>query len=276
MSLLSSIFVAYIIWKFIKAVAYLFSNKRSTAHLSDDGVLGNLGADANKTGEQSRGANTIKFYDTVIICGAMNSGKTALLHRLMCNDKWECPITVTSTVVNASYLLTGDTNNNIVRVIDYPGHPALRSQFTQLLLPTSTSRLIFTIDTTQPVTEAVSILYQSILINHTVRQKYREGQLNILITCTKTDLKGAKNYKRVKIQIRNELERLRKLDSVVGDKDGSEWSLKAKNIDLDNLGDDVPVKLYFVEVSLGKEDDTGITTVRDFVLNGNVPSHDKK
>ena len=273
MTLLSSIFVSYIIWKLIKTVAYLFSNKRSTAHLSDEGVLGNLGADASKTKDQSRGANTIKFDATVIIFGAMNSGKTALLHRLMCNDKRECPITVSSTIVNVCYLAAGDTNNNIVRIIDYPGHPALRSQFTQLLHPTSTSRLIFTIDSTQPVTESVSMLYQSILIHPTVRQQYREGKLNILITCTKTDLKGAKNYKRVKIQIRNELERLRKLDSVVNNKDENDLSLKGKNIDLDDLGHDVSVKFYFVEVS---QEGSDITIVRDFVLNGTVPSHDKK
>jgi signal recognition particle receptor subunit beta len=203
----------------------------------------------------------------------MGSGKTTLLHRLFCQNEREPPMTVTSLVANAIYLPKNNTNHDgIVRIIDYPGHPSLASQFTQLLLPTTTSRVIFTIDTTQPVTEAVSLLYSSILINSPVRKSWRDQQLDILVTCTKTDLKGSKNYKRIKIQLRNELERLRKVDSVVSHPNGEDWTLNGKNIDLDNLGEDVPIRLYFVEVGLRSEEDSGMAIVRDFVLNGLVPS----
>jgi hypothetical protein len=63
------------------------------------------------------------------------------------------------------------------------------------------------------------------------------------------------------------LERLRKVDSVVGTNNG-EGSLKGKNIDLDDLG--VPIRLYFVEVALG-HDDVGMGSVREFVESGAVP-----
>lgn len=270
MTLLSSLLVAYLIWRFIKGIAFLFSNKRSTAHLGEESVLGLIGD--NVLGNHRAAGNAIPFEDTVLICGAMGSGKTTLLHRLLCQNEREPPMTVTSLVANAIYLPKNNTNHDgIVRIIDYPGHPSLASLFTQLLLPTTTSRVIFTIDTTQPVTEAVSLLYSSILINSPVRKSWKDQQLDILVTCTKTDLKGSKNYKRIKIQLRNELERLRKVDSVVSHPNGEDWTLNGKNIDLDNLGEDVPIRLYFVEVGLGSEEDSGMAIVRDFVLNGLVP-----
>jgi signal recognition particle receptor subunit beta len=250
-----------------------------------------------------------KFDDTVLFWGGMNSGNTALLHRLLfdhhrdANDEnknnkldekngtnWELPMTVSSMVANAIYLDATDSKNNnkeaVVRIIDYPGHPSLSSQFIPLLSPSSlssTHRLIFTIDTTQPIVDSVNRLYHSILIHPAVRSSYSRDNngLDVLITCTKTDLKGSKNYKRIKIQMRNEMERLRKVDEALGSKSTNddnekEWRLEGKNIDLDNLGKDVPIRLYFVEVSLADVDCPGLKVVRDFVLFGVVPDGAKK
>ena len=249
----------------------MFSGKRSTAHLEEN-VLSTLGVKSESS------EHHVRYNDTVIICGAVGSGKTALLQRLLFSNthgKWELPMTVTSIVANAAYLTASSSSGKrgVVRIIDYPGHPSLASQFTSLLVPSDVSRLVFTIDTTQPVTEAVTMLYSSILVNPTVRSNWTNQQLDILVTCTKTDCKGSKNYKRIKIQIRNELERLRKIDSAVGGSynENGEWILKGKNIDLDNLGKEVPMKLYFAEVGLGSDDNCGVQVIRDFVLNGTVP-----
>ncbi|KAL3789613.1 hypothetical protein HJC23_003162 [Cyclotella cryptica] len=288
MTVLSSILMAYLIWRFVKGVAWIFSNKRSTAHLGEESVLGNLGGDGTGVKGGNASSDAIVFDETVVICGGMGSGKTALLHRL-CHEKegWELPLTVTSIVANVCYLPTANDsrkgNAGPVRIIDYPGRPSLASEFTQLLLAATTSRLVFTIDATQPITDAVSFLYHSILTHPTVRKSLQQQsrKLKILVASTKSDIKGSKNYKRIKIQLRNELDRLRKVDSVIRDKtengDGDDdWTLKGKNLDLDDLGDDIPISLYFVEVGLGVEKDShGLVAVRDFVLNGVVPNHDK-
>jgi small GTP-binding protein len=232
----------------VKGIAQF--GKRSTIHLQES-ILDI---------ENKRGR--VKFDETVLLCGAMGSGKTTLLHRLLFEKEgnWELPQTVTSTIPNIGYL-----NNNtmgVVRIIDYPGHS---SQLSSTIASSEVSRMVFAIDATYPVTDAVLLLYKSILTNP---KAWRDNNsLQILVVCTKTDLKGSKNYKRIKIQIRNELERLRKVDSVVGTNNG-EGSLKGKNIDLDDLG--VPIRLYFVEVALGHED-VGMDSVREFVESGTVP-----
>mgnify|MGYP000002670296 CR=1 FL=1 len=102
--------------------------------------------------------------------------------------------------------------------------------------------------------------------------------MDVLVVCTKTDAKGSKNYKRMKIQLRTELDKLRKVDLAIqesstsangDDDDSSKMTLKVKgkSIDLDNLGSDVPVSLHFIE-SCGKG---ASMELRDFVLNGVLP-----
>ena len=303
MAIISALFLAYIVWWSIQGV-WASTTKRSTAHLTggEDTVLGKLLA--TPAGNNKQGGSTTPgeytpppFRETVVFCGASNSGKTALLHSL-CKDKENAsddapPMTVTSLVANVGYICSSSDNanadNNTIRIIDYPGHPSLSSQLTTLLLPTTTSRLVFTLDATQPVTVGAALLYQSILTNYQVRQSWKkQGKtLVVLVVCTKSDAKGAKNYKRMKIQLRNELDRLCKVDLAIeesgggvanGDEGGVNGnSMKAslkvtgKTIDMDNLGPDVPVSLHFVEAGTysGKG---GLDAIREFVLSGILPS----
>ena len=307
MAILSALFVAYIVLRSIQ-VLWSSTTKRSTAHLSgnEDTVLGGLtvsggGKGVNNTNKHSRDATSGSsgydepppFDETVVICGASNSGKTALLHYLCSDDDAKVvdpPMTVTSLQANVGYICNwedaDDNSNNgkmTIRIIDYPGHPSLLSQLTTLLLATATSRLVFTLDTTQPVTEGAALMYQYILTHSQVRHSWAKvgKTLEVLVVCTKTDAKGAKNYKRMKIQLRNELDKLRKVDLAIsesstnsnGDENDSGNSkaalnVKGKSIDLDDLGSDVPVSLHFVEVGFGGKG--GLEEIRKFVLNGDT------
>lgn len=306
MAILSALFVAYIVLRSIQGM-WSSSTKRSTAHLTGDEdttVLGGLtttslgkGNINNKQGGDSNTDAIPPFNETVVICGASNSGKTSLLHYLCDNAKEKenteimdpVPMCVTSLVANVGYVCSWEdtndktnTGNMTIRVIDYPGHPSLLSQLTTLLLATATSRLIFTLDTTQPVIEGAALLYQYILTHSQVRQSWvKVGKtLDVLVVCTKTDAKGSKNYKRMKIQLRTELDKLRKVDLAIqesstsedgNDDDSSKMTLKVKgkSIDLDNLGSDVPVSLHFIELGFGSKGD--LMEVRDFILNGVLP-----
>ncbi|KAL7443199.1 hypothetical protein ACHAXH_005635 [Discostella pseudostelligera] len=308
MSILSSFFLAYIVWQTAKGM-WASTTKRSTAHLSGDNdtILGGLigtghdsrgkriGVDKQGGRSTSSGGGVPLFQETVVLCGTSNSGKTTLLHYL-CNAKekenasWDPPMTVTSLVANVGYVCpwedasdNGIHGNMIIRVIDYPGHQSLSSQLATLLLPTALSRLIFTLDATQPVTDGAALLYQYILTHAQVRQSWTKIQktLVILVVCTKTDVVGSKNYKRMKIQLRNELDKLRKVDLAMSDSsnttidaDSNSRSkvmlhVEGKSIDLDNLGSDVPVSLHFVESGFGM---SGLDAVREFVRSGALPS----
>jgi len=294
MALLSALFVAYIVLRSIQGL-WLTTTKRSTAHLSGEGdtVLAGLSVSKGSSSKKQIDGTedeTPTFKETVVICGASNSGKTALLHSLCDNTDnattMNPPMTVTSLSAIVGYVIcpwedANDKTNNgnmTVRVIDYPGHPSLLSQLTTLLLASATSRLVFTIDTTQPVTEAASLMYQYILTHSQVRQSWAKVSktLEVLVVCTKTDAKGSKNYKRMKIQLRNELDKLRKVDMAIkesstiddDDNDNTKTMLqvKGKSIDLDNLGFDVPVSLHFVES--GFDEKANMEEIRDFVVNG--------
>lgn len=291
-SMLSAIFSAYIVLRLIQGLQYWWvsTTKRSTAHLSgeEDAVLSGLSQN-NKTDDKNAQDDAVpQFDETVVVCGASGAGKTALLHTLINEsdgDSGKLPMTTTSLVANVAYMnITSgdntdeDSNNKAeaVRLVDYPGHPSLSTKLTSLLLPDQTARVVFTIDATKPVTDGVAILYKSIFTNNQVRKAWEASgeTLSILIVCTKEDDKKAKNYKRMKIQIRNELDRLRKVDSAMEDVTGYESTpmriAKGKTIDLDDLGPDMP-KLHFVETGLGLEGEkNGLKAVREFVRTGDM------
>ncbi|KAL7530295.1 hypothetical protein ACHAWF_003324 [Thalassiosira exigua] len=302
MAILSALFLAYIVCRSIQGM-WASTTTRSTAHLAghEDTVLGGLakakvgrGVSKQRGNQDSGGYDPPPFRETVVLCGASNSGKTALLHYL-CHgmekeNAWDPPMTVTSLSANVGYVCPWEGTHeddksgaDAIRIIDYPGHPSLSSELTSMLFPSATARLVFAMDSTQPVAVGAALLYQSILTHSKVRESWKnEGKkLVILVVCTKNDAKGAKNYKRMKIQLRNELDKMRKVDLAIKDGSslgGENGSLKAtlnvkgKSIDLDNLGD-VPASLHFIESGFGMSSGKGgLQAIHEFVLNGTLPS----
>ena len=121
----------------------------------------------------------------------------------------------------------------IIRWIDYPGHASLYdTSLLQILTPTTTKtphqkrkstlspppplRIVLMVDATQPVTTAAELLFQLFTILYEARGIYDPTLTNpsipskpcIFVACHKKDIHKAKNEKRIKIQIRTELERL--------------------------------------------------------------------
>ena len=279
MAILSAMLLACTVWKAFQIV-WTSSTSRSTAHLSknEDTVLGNLAGtrDRRKNGDDGFSP---PFKETVVICGASHSGKTTLLY-LLCSDG-PIPMTVTSLVANVGYISSDDSiggpaeDATLLRLIDYPGHPSLSSQLSGLLNSENTARVIFTIDSSQSVTDGAALLYQRILTNLEARQSWlaRGFKMHVLVVCTKSDVKGSKNYKRMKIQIRNELDRLRKIDLELKQNSATVFPIKGRSIDLDNLGDQIPVALHFVESGIEEDD---IDVIKEFVLTGALPEEQNK
>ena len=87
---------------------------------------------------------------TVVLCGPSNSGKTVLFHRIM-NQK--AVATVTSIEMNHELL------DNNIRLVDYPGHPSLRSNLLELLKNISSElRVILVLDSSKSVARDQSSL----------------------------------------------------------------------------------------------------------------------
>lgn len=244
------------------------------------------------------------------------------------DDTTSMPVTVTSMRANGGFVIptmkdhddqqqphlveeeetttttTTATTTKPVRLVDYPGHAALQSQLPTIL--SMSNRVVFVLDSTKPITDAAELLY-TILTDPILRtcwsnndRKKRGGgtkdennnKMPILIVCNKSNLPGSKNWRRIKIQLRTELERLRKVkratagdDQKQEEEEGSgvgksslELGIQGKSLDLDDLGPDIPVKLHFLSVGWTSEGndnskehkEEGIEALREFVLTGKI------
>ena len=193
---------------------------------------------------------------------------------------------------------SGNDGNDAVRLIDYPGHPALRPKLASVV--SASSRLIFALDSTRPIAEGAAILH-SILTDGDVVSGWRKTlnaaaageKIPILVACAKSDMPKSKNWRRMKIQMRTELERLEKIGGatsasgagggnadenkqlgVASSNQDSRLSLatgRGGGLDLDNLGEDIPASLHFLSVG----EDMGIDSLEEFVKLGTIPSAGK-
>jgi len=308
MVILSSCLAVLIILQLVKRVLSLTPRdrssrrKRNTAIADDDDDL------EGDVLSMSTGVHSGKeaYGDTVVLMGPSGAGKTTMFYNLFLPES-AVPFTVTSLKANSAVLqLTDGVSEKRpvgVRIIDYPGHPSLSAQLPSLLQPpangvralSSTTRAVLVVDSTKPVNEAASILYNSVFCNKTLLEAWQKRNTNngtkemlhIMVACNKSDAANAKNWRRIKIQLRSELENLRKVSSLsqpsVGDAAvdstlaSENTSIKSisgllgKNIDLDDLGPSIPLKMHFISVCChGSSGDDDMKALRSFTTRGEV------
>ena len=187
---------------------------------------------------------TQSYDTTVLLVGPSLSGKTRLFYRLCYGPDYGKMPTLVSLKANVGYATTEE--NATIRYMDWPGlasldDPALTAVFRQ---PT---RIVLVLDATQPVAAAADVL------NHLLSIRTKDA---IFIACHKSDFPKAKNWRRIKIQLRTELERLLKLSK------GSDWWEAGKPLDMEAL------PLHFVSTtSEGKFS----TELLDFCQTGKLP-----
>ncbi len=293
MMILSAILAIFLIGRGFKFLSFLSSGK-AVDGLDDDeespegNVLDNLSAQNRKNGMKSE--QEVEYDDSVILLGPSCGGKSALFHSLLYDDDDEnkerkIPYTVMSLKANVSYLKPkGDDKRKQIRIVDYPGHITLSSHLPSLLLPSSKSnqevRALLVVDSTKVVSEAASLVYNTVLTNKTLLETWERQNkiLHILVVCNKIDAANAKNWRRIKIQLRTELEKLKKISSGVSSSNGTGLEgvgeekrlLSGKSIDLDNLTKN---GLSNVKISLSScscLNGDGIDAIRAFVTHGEV------
>eukprot|EP00559_Dactyliosolen_fragilissimus_P004087 CAMPEP_0184859838 /NCGR_PEP_ID=MMETSP0580-20130426/4812_1 /TAXON_ID=1118495 /ORGANISM="Dactyliosolen fragilissimus" /LENGTH=323 /DNA_ID=CAMNT_0027356685 /DNA_START=9 /DNA_END=980 /DNA_ORIENTATION=- len=197
-----------------------------------------------------------------------------------------------------------------VHLVDYPGHPTLAGRLTSHLLPppppsssfhSTTTRGILVIDSTRSVADAAEILHLHVLSNTALLDAWRKRQnqqqtqqhnndkLHILVACNKSNEKKAKNFKRIKIQLRQELEKVRIIHSSTGTGTGatnttasSSSSSTTYRLSMDDLGSDIPVQLHFTSLSSPSPCNTAnmvnrnnvqssMNVIWDYVINAKIP-----
>jgi Signal recognition particle receptor beta subunit len=170
-------------------------------------------------------------YDaTVLLAGPRNGGKTRLFYQLCYTERY-IP-TVMSLEPNVGVTTyTGDDSTNRsmqrIRYVDWPGYASVQDpSFVSIIAPDVTIvkkvhpvRVVLVVDATQPVTIAAEMLFQLFTILYdayvneppaTTSSSSHSNRTtpSIFVACHKKDFPKAKNDKRIKIQIRTELERL--------------------------------------------------------------------
>lgn len=203
-----TLLLGVLVWQVLKILSSL-SSGRAIVDEDDDQVI-------------SSSYKTKDYTATILLCGPPNSGKTRLFYHL-CFGQTSVP-TVTSLRANV------EVSSNKIRFVDYAGHASLQSQ--QFLEVLNDARgIVLVLDTTQPVASVADVLYQ--LLTHADKTN---KVFDIFVACHKIDAPNAKNWRRIKIQLRTELERLLKVRSMEQDSAQDDlWWTPGKPVDFENL-----------------------------------------
>jgi signal recognition particle receptor subunit beta len=164
-----------------------------------------------------------RYFDaTILLCGPSLAGKTTLFYTLVHpntnnnNNTTKTNTTVKSIKPNTGFVVQ-QNNGKIWRYLDAPGHWGASKLRSTILLDdkkeSSVQKIILVLDATQPVGKAADYLYA--ICNQQQQQhnsKNHHKTTKLLVACHKAHAPKAKNVRRLKLQLRAELERLEKLE----------------------------------------------------------------
>ena len=141
----------------------------------------------------------VAYDGTVVLCGPPQAGKTTLFYALVHPSSASIP-TISSIKPNMGYVVETDRT---LRYLDAPGHWGA-SKLTSTVLEglTADDQVILVVDATQPMAKAADYLLAAL-----------QGGHRVLVACHKSKSPKAKNLRRIKLQLRNELDRLSQLEA---------------------------------------------------------------
>ena len=181
------------------------------------------------------------FSKTVLLIGPPRAGKTRLFYQL-CHDVHGAN-TAISLRPNVGF-------KDETRFMDYPGHSALSALPMDVL---SSSRILLLLDATQPAAAAAELFLQLLM---TIPSKP-----TVLVLCHQSDKTGAKNSKRLRLQLRTEVERLLKTTHTDVNLQG--WT-QGEPMNLEQAAN-----LAFISTSVVNE--TGMDIVEKYINDGILP-----
>lgn len=149
----------------------------------------------------------VSYDGTVLLCGPPLAGKTSIFYTLV-HPTSPSFQTVSSIKPNTGFVTK---DNRVWRYLDTPGHWSPQKLVATVLTGSNSSidRIVLVLDSTQPVSKSVDFLYG--LLQHFQSTTSKSKKPSVLVACHKSKSPKAKNVRRLKLQVRNELERLGKL-----------------------------------------------------------------
>jgi GTPase SAR1 family protein len=197
-TILSSLFLGWFVMILVRFFSSrVFGSGRALADDDEDVIL------SSKT---TAAVSPDKYDASVLLVGPPGGGKTRLFYRLCYGRQHSNVPTLMSLKANVGISQVDTDNNTTIRYMDWPGCASLTDEALKSVLVPST-RFVLVLDATQPVTPTADILNQLLMVTHQHFLKTKK-RAKIFIACHKTDLPKAKNWRRIKIQMRTELERL--------------------------------------------------------------------
>jgi signal recognition particle receptor subunit beta len=179
---------------------------------------------------------TRQYDETVLLCGPTMAGKTSIFYHLVHSTNNR---TVKSLKSNIGYVVVDQESApkmKTLRLWDAPGRWG-----TQKLLDTADiktmDRIVLVLDSTQHAAKVADYLYA-------ILTKTADLKVPILVACHKSKSQKAKNPRRIKLQLRTELERL---DSLKGGTEGIDWDQVLKEKVSFCSSSSTPVELGIVE-----------------------------
>ena len=180
-----------------------------------------------------------KNKDAILFIGPCGAGKTALSYKVC----YDCFPDTTTSIKAGKYILSRG-NSKSVPVIDFPGHPKLRSQVNEYL--SRARRIVFVVDASKIQTqarEAAEFLYD-LFTNPLL-----ENGPPMLIACNKSDIPGSRPPPRVKLAIQQELDKIKKTRQsmeIVGDNESVSLGREGQPFSIER---DPPIKVSFASIS---------------------------
>lgn len=266
-TLTATIFLAWFVTILLRLLASTLASGGRAVSEGDDEVM--------KSGKGKQRESAVNFSATVLLVGPSGAGKTRLFYCLCHGDDFGDLPTVSSLKANVDFSAPGDNSGTSpsIRYMDWPGLvPITSDKALQTVIRSPTTRVVLVVDSTQPVAAAADYLDHLFSTNHSLQSK-KHGKRSIVIACHKSDAKSAKNWRRIKIQLRNEMERLLTVKAAANSSEdkGSQqlWWPVGKPIDFD----DIPgTSLRFISTSsVGKLSQA----LLQYCQSGDLPAEEK-
>jgi signal recognition particle receptor subunit beta len=183
--------------------------------------------------------------DLVLLVGPCGGGKTVLAYRLQ-SDK--VVLTVTSIKPHTVQLKADSAKDGAgVSLVDFPGHPRLKSQLASDYLPRA-KKVVFVLDavsTMSKLREAAELMYDMF-----TDPCFENNGPPVLVACNKCDAPGALPALRLKLKLQEEVEKIRKTRQSVQESNeaGSRVVLGREGQPF-SIDRDAPVEVTFEAVS---------------------------
>lgn len=251
----------------------LFGRKKmSNADQYQQSAAENMGLDIRRNENENS-------QNQVWIVGPTGAGKTALFHRL----RSDVAVPTVSSMMADDATIRFDRRDDEsssgledlswIKIVDYPGHPRLRTSLLPGLRLPSVMRTVLCVDASNlsrpSLSDAAAILYDILTDTaaHGIRGGHGGRKMEIIIACTHQDLHGSRSPARIKLALASELDRMA---SLVGDGRVRLPPLTAAAgaVGVVNWKRDLTLSVHFIGLALGGGKEDGLDEVRNFVLNG--------